>query len=48
MSLEEFVTDMLHGRLVPRTMTGLGTRYDGWTTPTDLQAAADYAAGTGA
>uniref|UniRef100_UPI0038D3B52E competence protein CoiA family protein n=1 Tax=Streptomyces europaeiscabiei TaxID=146819 RepID=UPI0038D3B52E len=47
-SLDEFVIDMLHGRLLPRTTTGPGTRYNGWTTPTDLQAAADYAAGTGA
>ncbi|MGQ4390322.1 hypothetical protein [Streptomyces sp. SAS_270] len=43
--LTEFVADVLHGRLVPRTTTtALGTRYDGWAAPKDVEAAVEYAA----
>ncbi|MEV8334294.1 competence protein CoiA family protein [Streptomyces niveus] len=41
--LARFVADVLHRRLVPRTTTtALGTRYDGWASPDDIQAAADH------
>ncbi|GAA4027263.1 competence protein CoiA family protein [Streptomyces plumbiresistens] len=43
--LAEFVADVLHGRLVPRTITTAGaTRYGGWAAPGDVEAAAEYAA----
>ncbi|MEU0250779.1 competence protein CoiA family protein [Streptomyces sp. NPDC006235] len=43
----QFVADVLHGRLVPRTLTtALGTRYDGWAAPEDVRAADEYAAST--
>ncbi|MEU6184164.1 competence protein CoiA family protein [Streptomyces coeruleorubidus] len=43
-ALDEFVAEVLHGRLVPKTnTTALGTRYDGWAAPEDVKAAGDYA-----
>jgi Competence protein CoiA-like family len=44
--LTQFVADVLHGRLVPRTATTLGTRYDGWAAPKDVTTAAEHAAST--
>ncbi|MET8413720.1 hypothetical protein ABZV34_37815 [Streptomyces sp. NPDC005195] len=39
-----FVADVLHGRLVPRTLTtALGTQYEGWAAPEDVTAANEYA-----
>jgi hypothetical protein len=44
-ALTGFVADVLHGRLVPRTLTtAVGTRYDGWAAPEDVKAADEYAA----
>lgn len=45
--LTQFVADVLHGRLVPRTTTtALGTRYEGWAAPEDVEEAAEHAAST--
>jgi competence protein CoiA len=47
LDLTQFVADVLHGRLVPRTVTtALGTRYEGRAAPEDLSEAAQYAAST--
>ncbi|MBT2508550.1 hypothetical protein J7I98_22200 [Streptomyces sp. ISL-98] len=44
MPLTDFVTALLHGRLIPlENTTALGLRYDGWATPEDIETASAYA-----